>query len=269
MVEDLRAVEKDRLVTDGHERDNRQTVSGRAMSLRTAIDRRFYGAYTDDWSARAYRRFVEQHLSPNAVLLDFGAGRGAQAQHSFRGVVARAAGVDIDHAVLENRQLDEAKVVGLGEPIPYPDDTFDIVISANVLEHVVNPDAVFDEIRRVLRPGGVFVLQTPNKRHYVPTIARLTPHQFHLWVNKRRGVPDRDTFPTLYRANTPETIRRLARRHRLTVERLNTVEGRPEYLRPFVPLYPLGILYERAVNSISLLAPFRVVMLAALRKPID
>lgn len=237
------------------------------MSLKTVMDRRFYADYSDDWSALAYRQFVQQYLRPEAVLLDFGAGRGAQPQHSFRGLVARAAGVDIDDAVLENAHLDEAKVMALGAPIPYPDGTFDNVISANVLEHVADPDFVFDEIRRVLRPGGVFILQTPNKRHYVPTIARLTPHQFHLWVNNRRGVPNRDTFPTLYRANTPRAIRRLAERHSLTVQSLTTVEGRPEYLRAFGPMYTLGILYERVVNSTPLLAPFRVVMLAALQKP--
>jgi SAM-dependent methyltransferase len=236
------------------------------MSLKSVIDRRFYAAYADDWSAQAYRTFVTQHLPPHAALLDFGAGRGAQPQHSFRGSVARAAGVDIDEAVLENSQLDEAKVMAPGTPIPYADDTFDVVISANVLEHVAEPDFVFEEIRRVLRPGGIFVFQTPNKRHYVPAIARLTPHRFHLWVNKRRGVPDRDTFPTLYRANTPGAIRRLAERHAFSIERLATVEGRPEYLRAFAPLYPLGILYERTVNAASFLAPFRVVMLAALRK---
>lgn len=236
------------------------------MSLRSLIDRRFYGAYGDDWSAEAYRTFVTQHLAPNAVLLDFGAGRGAQPQHSFRGSVARAAGVDIDEAVLENSQLDEARVMAPGTPIPYADDTFDVVISANVLEHVAEPDFVFEEIRRVLRPGGMFVFQTPNKRHYVPTIARLTPHRFHLWVNKQRGVPDGDTFPTRYRANTPSAVHRLAKRHAFSVVRLDTIEGRPEYLRAFAPLYPLGILYERTVNATSVLAPFRVVMLGALRK---
>lgn len=236
------------------------------MSLKTAIDHWFYAAYTDDWSAQAYRTFVTRYLEPNVALLDFGAGRGAQPQHSFRGAVARAAGVDIDDAVLENAQLDEAKVMVPGTPIPYADGTFDIVISANVLEHVADPDFVFREIWRVLRPKGVFVFQTPNKRHYVPAIASLTPQRFHLWVNKRRGVPDRDTFPTLYRANTPGAIRRLAQRHDFAIECLSTVEGRPEYLRAFAPLYPLGILYERTVNATSFLAPFRVVMLAALRK---
>jgi SAM-dependent methyltransferase len=236
------------------------------MSMKAAIDRQFYSEYTDDWSARGYREFVLRYLSPSVSLLDFGAGRGAQPQHRFRGLVARTTGIDIDDGVLENAYLDEARIITPSAPIPYPDGTFDVVVSANVLEHVEDPHAVFSEIHRVLRPGGVFLFQTPNKRHYVPAIARLTPHRFHLWVNGRRGVPDRDTFPTLYRANTPGAIRRLARQHKFSVDRLDSVEGRPEYLRAFTPLYPMGILYERIVNATPLLASFRVVILGALRK---
>jgi SAM-dependent methyltransferase len=237
------------------------------MALKQLIDQRFYANYGDGWTSRDYRAFVSRHLTERDVLLDYGAGRGAEPLHGFRGLVARTAGVDIDDAVLENPHLDEAKVMAMNAPIPYPDGTFDVVVSANVLEHVEDPRSVFMEIRRVLRPGGLFLFKTPNKHHYVPTVARLTPHPFHLWVNRRRGVPDCDTFPTVYHANTPGTIRRLSRESGFEVESLETIEGRPEYLRAFLPLYPLGILYERTVNAIPALAPFRVVMLGALRKP--
>ena len=236
------------------------------MTLRDLIDRRFYANSTDGWTSRAYRRFVSGYLTPRTELLDYGAGRGGEPLHGFRELVGRAAGVDVDDAILGNPHLHEAKVIAPAAPIPYRDETFDVVISANVLEHVDDPDLVFAEIHRVLRPGGRFLFKTPNKHHYVPTIARLTPHRFHTWVNRRRGVADCDTFPTRYRANTPGAVRRLAREHGFVVERLDTIEGRPEYLRAFTPLYALGLLYERTVNAVPALAPFRVVMLAALRK---
>jgi SAM-dependent methyltransferase len=237
------------------------------MSLRSTLDRQFYPASdNDDWSALAYRNLVCRNLSRNATLLDFGAGRGLKPQHRFGGLAARVVGVDIDEAVLDNPHVDEKKLMTPGGPIPYPDNSFDVVASANVLEHVQDPDAVFSEIWRVLRPGGVFVFQTPNKRHYVPTIARLTPHAFHVWVARRRGVKSCDVFPTVYRANTIGAIRQLARRHDFAIDQLETIEGRPEYLRAFVILYPLGIAYERIVNSVRFLAPLRVVILSALRK---
>jgi SAM-dependent methyltransferase len=235
--------------------------------LRSTLDRRFYPTCdADDWSAAAYRELVCRNLSPTATLLDFGAGRGLKPQHRFGGLAARAVGVDVDAAVLENRYLDEVKVMAPAGPIPYAENSFDIVISANVLEHVQDPDAVFREIHRVLRPGGVFVFQTPNKRHYVPTIARLTPHAFHLWVARQRGIESHDVFPTVYRVNTLGAVRRLARRYGFMIDTLDTIEGRPEYLRTFTPLYPFGILYERIVNTAPFLAPWRVVILSALRK---
>lgn len=236
------------------------------MALKQAIDRIFYPNSADDWGHRAYRDFVLPYLTPETDLLDFGAGRGAKPMHRFRGLVRRVAGVDVDDAVYENPHVDEAKVFAPNGPIPYPDGSFDVVISAHVLEHVDDPVAVFREVSRVLRPGGMFVFQTPNALHYVPTMARLTPHAFHEWVNKRRGREDRDTFPTRYRANSPGRIRRLASETGFEVARLDLIEGRPEYLRAFPPLYPIGVAYERIVNSTEAFKAFRVSMLGALRK---
>jgi SAM-dependent methyltransferase len=49
-----------------------------------------------------------------------------------------------------------------GESIPLPDDSVDLIISLNVLEHVQNPDLVLSEAWRVLRPGGYFLLACEN-----------------------------------------------------------------------------------------------------------
>ncbi len=100
----------------------------------------------------------------------------------------------------------------------------------------------------------------------MPTIARLTPHRFHQFVNRIRGRAEADTFPTCYRANTATAVRRLAAASSLTVERLDRIEGRPEYLRMTWPTYLLGAAYERLVNSWEGFAPFRVLLVGELRK---
>lgn len=47
---------------------------------------------------------------------------------------------------------------GFGEDIPFPTQIFDVVFCSNVLDHVTSPKRTLDEIYRVLKPGGYFVL---------------------------------------------------------------------------------------------------------------
>ena len=47
-------------------------------------------------------------------------------------------------------------------PLPYPDSSFDTVISFQVIEHIKDDKAYLKEIFRVLKPGGIALLTTPN-----------------------------------------------------------------------------------------------------------
>jgi SAM-dependent methyltransferase len=46
--------------------------------------------------------------------------------------------------------------------IPYPDDTFDVVVGSELIEHLDDPGATLVSARRVLKPGGLFIGTTPN-----------------------------------------------------------------------------------------------------------
>jgi SAM-dependent methyltransferase len=52
--------------------------------------------------------------------------------------------------------------VPAGVPLPYPDGTFDLVVSMDVVEHVSEPLPWLRELVRVVRPGGSLFLTTPN-----------------------------------------------------------------------------------------------------------
>ena len=131
------------------------------------------------------------------------------------------------------------------------------------------PEKVFAEVYRLLRPGGIFLAKTPNQWHYMPVIARLTPHRFHQWINKWRGRAGEDVYPTRYQANSARDVEKLARVVGLEVNRLDLIEGRPEYLRMSFLTYIPGLLYERLVNRFGFLARFRILLIVELRKPMS
>jgi len=56
----------------------------------------------------------------------------------------------------------EAHVIDDAAVLPFPDDSFDLAICIEVLEHLFSPHAATAEIQRVLRPGGVLIASVPN-----------------------------------------------------------------------------------------------------------
>ncbi len=229
------------------------------------LDRRFYPDAQPAWDRVLFRQRMLQELRPDMRILDLGAGRGKSADLDFREHCSVVAGVDVDDAVLSNPHLHEARMIVDGA-IPYTAESFDLVFSYDVLEHVAAPEEFFNEVARVLKPGGVFLAKTPNRRHYVAFFARWLPAMVQRWVHRQTGRDLQDTFPTLYRCNTPRALRRLAAECGLSDVTIDCVESRPNYLRITLPTYLLGILYERVVNSMTSLQTFRCILIARMTK---
>ena len=104
-------------------------------------------------------------LAPGARALEIGTGTGSM----LRELIAR--GVDAEGVELRQELIDQAhRFHGhlpirrvTGTTLPFPDSSFDVVVSFDVFEHIPDSDAHLLEVRRVLRPGGSYLLQTPNK----------------------------------------------------------------------------------------------------------
>ena len=104
----------------------------------------------------------QEAIGQGRHVLDLGCRSGALTRHFLDG--NEVVGVDVDRSALAKaEQLGITPVVAdVDEPLPLDSETFDVVVAGELLEHVRFPRALVAEVRRVLRPGGVFVGSVPN-----------------------------------------------------------------------------------------------------------
>lgn len=89
-------------------------------------------------------------------ILDSGCGRG-EFLHAFSYLGMEASGVDI------SGYCKEACVVNFNEDrLPFPDNYFDAVFSKSVIEHINNTEHYIDEMKRVLKKGGILLIMVPD-----------------------------------------------------------------------------------------------------------
>jgi SAM-dependent methyltransferase len=101
-------------------------------------------------------------VGSGARVLDLGCRFGALTRAYLDG--NEVVGVDVDREALE-----QAAALGIeplwadaGEPLPLEDESFDVVVAGELLEHLPLPEPTVAEARRVLRPGGRLVGSVPN-----------------------------------------------------------------------------------------------------------
>lgn len=120
-----------------------------------------------------YIQEAMQAPAPANPVMDLGCGDGASAE-LFRSELpdVRWVGVDIVESATVWDVKGEDVVVFDGVNLPFSDDSFPLVYTNQVFEHVRHPQALLLEIRRVLTPGGVFI----------GSVSQLEPyHAYSLW----------------------------------------------------------------------------------------
>ncbi|MBC8131679.1 MAG: class I SAM-dependent methyltransferase [Deltaproteobacteria bacterium] len=152
-----------------------------------------------------------------ARVLEIGAGTGRQAAE------IQELGFKVEAIEIGSSNYSADRVFPItdydGRRIPFPDRSFDVVFSSNVLEHVRNLPDLHEEIRRVLAPGGICV-------HVMPT------HVWRFWTTLT-------AFPTSLqhlriqaaelRKTKPVTVREIGKVFRILVRMIRILFG------PFVP----------------------------------
>jgi SAM-dependent methyltransferase len=175
-----------------------------------------------DGTVEFYSR-INALLSQDMVVLDFGAGRGAQllADTSLyrcnlavlKGKAKKVIGIDVDPVILDNNFLDEAHVIKDGAALPVSDASIDLIVSDWTFEHVRKPKFVATELSRVLKPGGWICARTPNRWGYIGLGTNIVPNNLHARILKRLQPgsyrAERDVYPTAYQMNTMRVIRHL------------------------------------------------------------
>lgn len=177
-------------------------------------------------------------------------------------------GLDIDSRAFENTALQRVMIYN-GGIFPIKDETYDLVVADYVMEHVEHPEAMLNEILRVLQPEGLFVFRTPNLFHYVNLISMFTPHRFHLFVANRARARSRDSvepYPVFYRFNSPSAIKRMGNNTGFDILELRLVEKEPSYLKFSKLAFLGGVFYERTVNKAKCLAGLRANIFGVLKK---
>jgi SAM-dependent methyltransferase len=148
--------------------------------------------------------------------------------------------------------------------LPFKNDSFDFITSRYTFEHLEYPERALKEAGRVLKPDGLFVIQTTNISNPLVLLSRLIPFSLKKRIFKRliRDNPS-GTFRTHYRLNRPSAIK--GAYGPLVLERLIMVED---------PLCQSPLVYFFSMLIFKLIRFFRLEslkgnMIVLFRKGLD
>jgi ubiquinone/menaquinone biosynthesis C-methylase UbiE len=115
---------------------------------------------------RAMIRYLDR-LDRDLKILEIGAGGGFLLEDLWQRGFRDLTGSDItvtSMVEMSRKAIALSVVAANAESLPFVDESFDIVLSSDVIEHLTRVDAHLSEVSRILRPGGRYLLKTPNRR---------------------------------------------------------------------------------------------------------
>ena len=153
-----------------------------------------------DLIAQKYQKYIPRHV--RGRLLDLGCGK-VPLYGMYQRYIESNICVDWDKSCHDNQYLDMS--CDLSKAIPIEDSQFETIILSDVIEHIPNPEMLWNEMYRLLVPGGKILLNVP----------------FLYWIHEA---------PHDYYRYTEFALRRFAESSGFTVVLLETLGGVPEVL---------------------------------------
>ena len=135
-----------------------------------------HSAYPEKLGKYLYDTF---EMKPEMKLLEIGCGRGDILKR-FKSLGLHVEGVDIDNEAVALNEGIAVKMCNIeNEPLPYPDNSFDVIYSKSLIEHLYYPERYMAETYRVLKPNGLLLTLVPdweaNYKIYFDDYSHRTP----------------------------------------------------------------------------------------------
>lgn len=156
-----------------------------------------------------YNDLLKPSEVANKYLLDAGSGTGWFSQKAAE-LGASVVSLDVGENILAQvaSKCETKRVVGSVLEIPFPDNTFDVVVCTEVIEHTPNPRKAVTELCRVLKPGGILIITVPNQiwkwACVLANVLKLRPYegyenwvgyqQLKRWVQTESGMQVQEHF---------------------------------------------------------------------------
>lgn len=152
--------------------------------------------HTRDTIEHLHRYAVVSSYIKDKVVLDIASGEG-YGSNLMSKEASFVYGIDIDEATIQAAKAKYKKenlnfLSGSTSKIPLENNSIDVVVSFETIEHHDEHDQMIVEVKRVLKPNGIFILSTPDKLYYSDKrgynnkfhVKELYKHEFEVLINK-------------------------------------------------------------------------------------
>ncbi|WKZ30588.1 MAG: class I SAM-dependent methyltransferase [Candidatus Dojkabacteria bacterium] len=169
---------------DGNPPEQESSASFGSGNIKHFIANYELNDYTYDafWAGREYEHLAEIHCisrllqkyapnQENKVIMDVGGAYGRLSplyRDTFKHfVISDYSTIELRHAAKDlEKYKEKMNLVAMNVyKVPFQNDTFDTLMSVRLIHHIASPEIMMEEMYRILKPGGIFILEAAHKQH--------------------------------------------------------------------------------------------------------